>query len=159
MVDSSACFCLDSLRLILVGLDQVLDPHVEFGCGKRLCQEIARAGRKRGQLGFLVRARRQQDDGNALGRGALAEFAASLQSVLFRHHHVQQDDVGQELASFLDGLLAIDRLEHVIVLVQLRFQKPQHVRLVIGDQNAGQVAITRGFHRTYGFLDRGQGGE
>ena len=107
------------LALQLMGLDQVLDPHVQFGRGKRLGQKVVGAGRKRRQLGLLVRPRRQQDDRDVLCGGALPDFAAGLQAVLFRHHHVEENDLGYELRGFFYRLLAVHRFNHVVMAVEL----------------------------------------
>ena len=117
---------------------------MQFGRGKRLRQEITGACRKRRKFCGFVSASCEQDDGNALGVGAFAQFFASLQPIFFRHHHIQQDNVWQELAGFFDRLLPIDRLDHLVLAAQLRFEESQHIRFIICDQDFGPTNISAG---------------
>ena len=137
----------------MVGLHQVFDAHVQFGRRQRLGQKVTRAGRERLQLSFLISTGREQYNRDALSRGALAQFLAGLQTVLFRHHHIQQNDIGQKLAGFLNGLLPIDGFEDLIVSNELRFEKTQHVLLVVRYQHLGLIAVADALHRTEGFLN------
>ena len=71
-----------------------------------------------------------------------ADFTAGLQPVFFRHHHVEQNDVGQKLAGLFHGLLPIDGFEDLVMRAQLRFQKTQHVRFIVRNEDGRQLAVS-----------------
>ena len=145
--------------LVLVRLDQVFDAHVQFSRGERLGEEIAGARGKGREFGFFIGSRGEEDDGDAL-RGCLcADFTASLQAILFGHHHVQQDEVGQELARLVNGLLAIHRLDHAVVRAELRFEESEHIGLVVRHQDGRLVAVAQVLDRPDRRLQRSKRGK
>src|SRR6185312_15087056 len=61
------------------------------------------------------------------------------------HDHVEEDDIGRELARQLDGLLAVaglaDRLEVVLALQEQAQARPDH-RVVVDDQDADHAGTS-----------------
>ena len=63
---------------------------------------------------------------------------------------------GKNWLAFSTRLLSVHRLNHLVLRGQLRFQKAQHVRLVVGHQQRGASAIAGELDRFDGLLQRGQ---
>ena len=88
------------------------------------------------QVVRLLGARRQEDD-RQLARGLVtAQLAGDLPAVEVRHHHVEQDEVGQQLSRQLERLLAVARLDRVHPLeAQVDAAEQPDRGLVVDDQH------------------------
>ena len=85
-------------------------------------------------LGFL-RPRRQHDDGR--GDAAPAQFAAHLEAIELRQHHVQQHQVPFASQCDRQTLLAVDRdLRLMSLPAQIFFEAERKVGLVFDDQDS-----------------------
>ena len=68
--------------------------------------------------------RREEDDGDVTPRRHGLDALAGLEPVHFRHHHVQQDQVGTDLLENLQGLSAIGGdMQQVPIFAQHRRQR------------------------------------
>ena len=100
MVDSSTWFCFASLRWYWWDSTRFLmrtwSSVVENGLVRK---SLAPAESAASLVSSSARAVSRTMGMFCVG-GVLADFAAGLQAVLLRHHHVQQDDVRQEWPAF-----------------------------------------------------------
>ena len=143
---------LEPAGLLLHRVVQRLDPQDRAHAGDerrlldRLGQVLVRPGVEPGHDVRDGGLGGDQDDRHERQRRVGPEPPADLEPVELRHHHVEQDQVGQEPARRRERLLAVGGAGGGVALArQPGLQDLAVVRVVVDDQDQGRVAhrVTR----------------
>ena len=111
-----------------------LDARKQLAHGKGLGDVVVRTDLKAEDLVLLLFARGQDDDGHVVALGA--QRAADIEAHHFRHHHVEQDEVGLFFACHGETRLAVIGLERVIArTLQVEADDIDDVFLVLDDED------------------------
>src|SRR5262249_36097054 len=93
---------------------QGFDPLEQNLDAEWLRDVIIRPERETDDLIHLLGLRGQHDDGNLLGVLTRAQLAADFQTVHYRQHQVEDDQIGQHRLRFTQALLAVMRDNGVV---------------------------------------------
>ena len=103
----------------------------------RLCQIFVGAGVEASHDILGIGLCRHQDNGHEGKRSVAFEAAANLDTIEFRHHDIEQNEVWKQCFRRIERLLAIGRLAQLIALRGEPLRKDVTVGfVVVDDQNA-----------------------
>jgi hypothetical protein len=110
------------------------------GLVHRLCQIFVGAGVESRHDVLGINHRGNQNDGHERKRSVAFQATANLESVEFRHHHIEQDEVRQKCFGGGDRLLAIRSFAQRITLGREPRREDVTVGfVVVDDQNARRI--------------------
>ena len=141
---------LQLLRLQLHRVVKFLDAQQrsharhQRGLLERLGQIVVTAGLETIDDVARVGLGRDQDDGHETKRCVLLELLEHRDAVELRHHDVEQDEIGLELARAHQRILAVDRRDDLVALrVEPDAQHFQIGRIVVDDQDSRRSSQAR----------------
>ena len=108
----AARFAEASLQFEVFAVD-FLQAQLRFDAGQGFVEVdglgdvVHRADIEALELAFLGGARGDEDDGDGVGVGIFLEAFAGFDAVHFRHHHVEEDEVGRDAADGLEAFPAV----------------------------------------------------
>ena len=144
--------CIRRLVVPLKSSQQCSHPGEQFLGAERLNQIIVRAGVEAGDAVLDLPLGGEHEHGHGVGEAA--QLGTQRKAIEFRHHDVEQDEVGFFVERALQAALAVHRRQHPIALGGEEVgQRHAHGRFVFDDQDAGHDFLTtdeHGWTRTTG---------
>ena len=125
------------LAVILLRPSQLLlDAQQEYFEVERLGDVIIRPFLQPVEHMFLCGSRRQQDNGDMRIADVVLDATTQLHAVHYGHHDIADDQVHRLLLQHLQGLLAVTRLQHPVLVLQAADQKLPEILVVLHDKEA-----------------------